>query len=291
MFSNLSMTLLCALEAVLTVVLALLFFSKGLHRRYPAMARYLMLRAVGMPVLEVLLWATQYSHQYIWYVAYFWVYWAVYLASSVLLYFVCLEIFRSALSPFPGLVRLGLVAFRWVALVSMIVSFASFPWSQILAPNLPLLAEMLMRSVSLLELSLLAFLCLCMNTLKLSARDMAFGISFGLGLLAASDFTSTVMIYRHTSLVASWQFVCEGIVLAVWGLWIAYAAAPQLERKPVMVAANSPIYRWNEIATALGHTGTRVAVQQPASSFFLTDVERVVERVLARNLKEGEEKL
>jgi hypothetical protein len=32
-------------------------------------------------------------------------------------------------------------------------------------------------------------------------------------------------------------------------------------------------------------------VQQPASSFFLTDVERVVERVLARNLKEGEEKL
>jgi len=28
-----------------------------------------------------------------------------------------------------------------------------------------------------------------------------------------------------------------------------------------------------------------VAVQQPANSFFLTDVERVVEKVLNRNLK------
>jgi len=28
-----------------------------------------------------------------------------------------------------------------------------------------------------------------------------------------------------------------------------------------------------------------VAVQQPANSFFLSDVERVVEKVLARNMK------
>ena len=52
-----------------------------------------------------------------------------------------------------------------------------------------------------------------------------------------------------------------------------------------MMPANSTIYRWNEIASALGHTGTQVAVQQPANSFFLTDVEKVVEKVLSRNLK------
>jgi hypothetical protein len=48
---------------------------------------------------------------------------------------------------------------------------------------------------------------------------------------------------------------------------------------------NSTIYRWNEIASALGHPGTQVAVPQPANSFFLTDVENVVEKVLSRNLK------
>jgi hypothetical protein len=31
-----------------------------------------------------------------------------------------------------------------------------------------------------------------------------------------------------------------------------------------------------------------VAVQQPANSFFLTDVENVVDRVLSRNLKNRE---
>jgi len=46
-------------------------------------------------------------------------------------------------------------------------------------------------------------------------------------------------------------------------------AGPQ----PLMVPANSTILRWNEIATALGHTGTQVALQ-PAGGFFLSDVER-----------------
>ena len=55
-----------------------------------------------------------------------------------------------------------------------------------------------------------------------------------------------------------------------------------------MIPLNSTILRWNEIASALGHTGTQVAVQQPASGFFLTDVERVVEDVLNRNLKSRE---
>jgi hypothetical protein len=56
----------------------------------------------------------------------------------------------------------------------------------------------------------------------------------------------------------------------------------------VVLPVNSTIFRWNEIASALGHAGTQVAVQQPANAFFLTDVERVVERVLNRNLKGSE---
>jgi hypothetical protein len=63
---------------------------------------------------------------------------------------------------------------------------------------------------------------------------------------------------------------------------------PEPVRKPVVLPINSTIYRWNEIASALGHSGTQVAVQQPANSFFLTDVERVVEKVLNRNLKSKE---
>lgn len=288
MFSNLAMTLMGTAEAVLTILLTVLFYGKGLHSRYPAMAQYLALRAVSVPALGVLLWATQ-SHNYKWYVAYFYTFWPTYIVSCVLLYFVCSEVFRSALSPFPGLQRLGKVVFRWTAVVSLIISFALFPWGQNLIFSFPVLATRLLRSISILELCLLAFMCLCMNTLKLSARDMAFGIALGLGGLAADDFMTVALAGRAAGLTDFWQFAGEAVTLAVWAVWIVYALLPQRERKPVVVPVNSPIYRWNEIATALGY-GTKVAVQPAASSFFLTDVERVVERVLARNLKEDESK-
>ena len=74
------------------------------------------------------------------------------------------------------------------------------------------------------------------------------------------------------------------------GTWAVYCALPEPARQAVVLPVSSTIYRWNEIASALGHTGTQVAMQQPATSFFLTDVERVVEKVLSRNLKNSESK-
>ena len=56
---------------------------------------------------------------------YFYAYWAVYIASAIALFFVCMEVFRSALSAFSGLMRLGTVVFRWAALASLIVSLTS----------------------------------------------------------------------------------------------------------------------------------------------------------------------
>jgi hypothetical protein len=145
-----------------------------------------------------------------------------------------------------------------------------------------------MRSVSLLELCLLGFLCLSMNALRLSVRDMAFGIALGFGVMASNDFVTGTLISRYTSLTAPLQFVYQAIILLSLATWVIYCALPEPARKPVVVPVNSTIYRWNEIASALGHTGTQVAVQQPANSFFLTDVENVVEKVLSRNLKRRE---
>ena len=92
-------------------------------------------------------------------------------------------------------------------------------------------------------------------------------------------------------MTAPLQFAYEGVVLLSLGTWIAYCALPEPVRKPVMMPVNSTIYRWNEIASALGHPGTQVVAPQPASSFFLTDVENVVDKVLSRNLKSRESEL
>ena len=59
-----------------------------------------------------------------------------------------------------------------------------------------------MRSVSILELCLLAFLCLSMNALRLSVRDLAFGIALGFGLMSATDFVLAAL---------SHIFVADGV--------------------------------------------------------------------------------
>jgi hypothetical protein len=79
------------------------------------------------------------------------------------------------------------------------------------------------------------------------------------------------------------QFVSESVILLALGIWVAYCAIPEPARLPVMVPASSLIFRWNEIASALGHTGTQVAMRQPDGGILLTDVENVVETALAQN--------
>jgi hypothetical protein len=132
MSSQLAMSMMGAAEFLLSAVLAFMFWKKGLHRRFPAMGAYLALRVASTPVLSLLLLGQTGqlldSHQFkrTCAQAYFFAYWAVYMASAVLLYFVCMEVFRSALSALPGLLKFGIVIFRWTVLVSVIVLFPPF---------------------------------------------------------------------------------------------------------------------------------------------------------------------
>jgi hypothetical protein len=285
MSSQLAMSLMSVVEFLLWAVLGLLFWKRKLHRRFPAMGAYLALRVTSTPVLLLLLLnGGLLGSRRTSMAVYLYLYWAVYIASAVLLYFVCMEVFRSALSALPGLMRLGIVVFRWVFLASAIASFSTISFSH---PNILIISDIayrLMRSVSILELCLLAFLCLTMNAFRLSIRDLAFGIALGFGVMSTADFILAAT--SHSSLTDQVQFVYESLILVMLGLWVAYAALPEPARKPMLLPANSTVYRWNEIATALGHTGTQVAVRQPVNNSLLTDVENVVDRVMRRNLKD-----
>ena len=271
-------------EFLLWSTLAFVFWKKGLQRRFPALNLYLLLRVCSLPILLVLLFvqAQPWGHQYFPY--YFFSSWVVYILSAISLFFVTLEIFRSVLSSFSGLMRLGTIVFRWVALVSAVASLGSVSYTH---PSLSLLPDFtvaLMRSVSILELCLLAFLCLCVNALQLSFRDLSFGFGLGFGLMSANDLIFSALISSSSTLNAPLQRAYQAVALVIVGSWAAYLAMPERAPKPVVMPASSTIYRWNEIASALGH-GTKVAVRQPANGFFLTDVERVVEKVLTRNLQ------
>jgi hypothetical protein len=285
---NLAMSVMSAVELLLWATLGFLFWKKGLHRRFRAMGVYLALHVISTPFMLIVLYAQSKPWGGYYYAVYFFAYWTTYIASAALLFFICLEVFRSALTAFPGLVKFGTVIFHWAALISVVVTLPSISFMHKGILIIPSIAFGLMRSVSLLELCLLAFLCLSMNALRLSVRDMTFGIALGFGLMSSNDFILASLTSTHPSLSSPLQLTYEALILVSLGIWVTYCVLPETVRKPVVMPANSTIYRWNEIASALGHTGTQVAVQQPANSFFLTDVEKVVEKVLTRNLKGNE---
>jgi hypothetical protein len=285
---NFAMSAMSVAEFLLWAVLAFLFWKKKLQKRFPAMGAYLALRVVSTPLLIAAMWVSSqpWGHRY--YFVYFFAFYANYIVSAILLFFVCIEVFRSALSAFSGLQRFGIVIFRWAAVVSAIVSLSTAVVARHGIPAIPDIAFSLMRSVSIMELSLLAFLCLAMNALQLPVRDLAFGISLGFGLMASNDLIVAALIKYNSSLTEPFQFFYQGLMLVALAVWVAYAALPEPARKPIVLAASSTIYRWNEIASALGHKGTNIAVPVAANSFFLSDVEKVVDKVLTRNLRETE---
>ena len=287
MSSQLLMSVMSVAECALWLLLALAFWKRGFARRFPAMAAYVGLHAIAAPVLAALLVLSRQPGKEFLFAGYVFGYNLVYLASSVLILFVCIEVFRSALSAFPGLLKIGIVIFRWVALVSTIVAFSSVSFHHKGTVLLLDIAGWIMRSVSLLELCLLAFLFLSMNTLRLAFRDMAIGIALGFGLMLGNDFIGASLLTAYASTMTSQvELFYQALVLVYIGLWLTYCMLPAYAAKPLVLPANSAIYRWNEIASALGHHGTKVAPQQMANSFFLTDVEIVVDKVLNRNLKD-----
>jgi len=279
------MSLMSIDEFALWAVLGILFWRKKLHRRFPAMGAYLALRVISMPVLLFFLFGQSQN----WFNGlctriYFFGFFGVYIASAVLLFFICMEIFRSVLSAFPGLMKFGIVIFRWAVLASVIVSFSTMNFSHRGFLIIPSIAINLMRAVSVIELCLLGFLCLGMNALRLSARSLAFGFALGFGIMSAGDFVLASFWTRKSSMTDPWQFVYESVILFTLCMWVTYCAIPEHASKPLMVPANSIILRWNEIATALGYTGTQVAVQ-PSSGFLLTDAEHAMEEALNGDTK------
>ena len=280
-------------EPILTLVVLIAFLKAGLGRRLPATRNYLVARVVSVAILGGILDGLSrvpaISSTTLCY-TYFYAYWSLYLIGAVLIFFVIREIYSELMRPVPHLRRLGMMAFRWAIAISCIFA-AIFAVSAGVAPihnydaRLVYLAQLCFHSVSVLELCMLAFVALTIHSLGRSFRSPLFGIALGLGIEAASAFLiDSVAIWEHAKVWSSANLMTEIVITGVLLTWTTYFLLPQRQENVAMVAPPqpSPLIRWNDVAQALGHSSPRVAAGT-STGFFLQDVERVVDRVLARN--------
>jgi hypothetical protein len=284
--------LLFKLEPVLLLAAGFFFFRSGSVRRFPAFATYLVVRLVSLAFFEAVynIGGPLNDTHSVRYAAYFYGYWITYVAISVAIFFVVQEVFKRVMEPVPGLRRLGLMAFRWVSVVSVVVAVGAVALPNALAQNTanankigPVCVQM-MRCVSVMELCLLAFLALSTHSLGRSFRSHLFGIGLGFGVQAATELIFSAIPASCPGLTSIQNLVQQCVTLVVLVTWSVYFALPepQAERNMIVLPPSSMLARWNALAKGLGQMPEPVVVGAP-TGFFLQDIEGVVDRVLAKN--------
>jgi hypothetical protein len=287
MNSSLIHTITANLDILLSVVVCVAFSRPSLRKNYPWMFTYLCVRAITAVIVEFLRHGPLLASPMTYTKIYFVVHWASCLISAGLLFLSCLDVYRQAMAPLPGLARMGTTVFTWAAIASVVVTATTLTSITPGSGMITKIGLQLLRCAGATELCLLALLLLSMRAIGLSPRSRPLGFALGLGLMAAIDCAESITTMLQVAATPTVQSIFEASSVLTLGIWIGYSAMPEPVRKTVTVPVNSAIYKWDQIASALGHKGTQVAVE-PSPSFFLVDVEKVVERAFIRTLKSKE---
>jgi hypothetical protein len=164
----------------------------------------------------------------------------------VLTLLVLYGVFRVVLEPFPGLQRLGSRIFRGIA----ILCFALAVFTS-LGPHLNG-RSLLIAAITQLQSTLAVFtLCLVLcvfgltRTVGLSYRNTVFGVTLGLGILAAKELVVSSVLTHNARMFQQSNVVNGVVAVAVTGLWAVYLALPEPGRGTVELPASSLLARWN----------------------------------------------
>src|ERR1700733_8547097 len=257
-----ALTILYAAEPLLLAVALIALLRSREQKRFPALFGYVALRLGSSVVLHLLL----QIHRFVTidnataYALYFYTYWVSYVAGAVVVFLVIQEMFQFAVDPFPGLRWLGTISFRWVACISFVAAMAA-----LLVPGgkgdrfLLAIVAQAMRCESIFILSLLLFLMIAAGKLGLTYRSRVFGVSFGFGIMAASDLVASAAFlhFGHNMMTSSVSVVTTSASLITLGIWSGYFMQREPARRPAVFDPSSSLARWHEIATTLRQSGPR----------------------------------
>lgn len=262
MTQNFFLDLLSYLEPILcAVVLAMLLRSKA-AKKFIFLVSLLSVKILSSVIcLPLLYFCARGIERHIAYQAYFYVYWTSYALEAILSLLVIYSIFKLAMAPLKGLQTLGMLVFRWVAAISVAVAIGVA-----LTPHLTgakfmvAMVTQLQQTSSILTLCLLLFVCFAIRPMGLSYKSRIFGVSFGLGFLAATDLVRSAWL-AHNSDMNSTINVINGLAISLTlCIWSSYFAFPEPKRRFIVLPTTSPFLRWNQISMALGDEPGYVAI-------------------------------
>ena len=194
-------------------------YRRGLQREYPYFFNYTVLQVIGDPILFVM------NRQG--YTLYYFSYWLSAALSALISFAVLYEIFQHAFRPYEALRDLGVILFRWSALVILLVAgmwavTSGHPAQEGSITNAILLAE---RSVRLMQCGLVFFLLLFSEYLGISRRNLLFGIALGFGLFASVNMlVASGLSHAGVVHVSVLRWINSGAYSLSALIWLGYTA-------------------------------------------------------------------
>ncbi|HEY2234845.1 MAG TPA: hypothetical protein VGK01_15345 [Candidatus Angelobacter sp.] len=195
------------------------------------------------------------------------------------------ELLVNALKPYSALIDLGKMLFRWAAVfLIMAALLTAFATTGSGTNRLVAAAQLLERTVRLMQCGLLLLFLGLEKRLGLSWRTHSMSIALGLGVYAAVDLSATYLISRAPAQTNAFQMVATLVYLSATSLWAYSLAKPEPARGNVLDSPRRLIFqRWNEALLTHSVRG-EMAFASGGMDSFLPGVEQTVDRVLARKI-------
>ncbi len=211
---------------------------------------------------------------------YTFLFWSLYFASTVCVFFVMAALLKRSLQPLPGFSSAALILFRWASIIALLIA---------LTAHIPVFGvgnwRVMMDEVDIsfllcvcaFEISLLVLLIGQIQQLGMCLMSRPVGIAFGLAVLGVADLISALTISMPPRIVNIVNFSGECAAFFISTLWIFYIWRPEPKRLPTSLSQASRLMKWNEIALKLEING-----KQPEHVPFIAGVEATVDAILEK---------
>jgi hypothetical protein len=211
----------------LQVVVVIIMRRRGLDRDFPFFFTYTILQVVSE--------ATLITMERLSYSVYFYSYWIIAVLCILISFALINELFKAAFRPFAALCKLGEIIFRWAVVVGLLVAVADMLFFRHI--RLPRISEGILvadRSARAMLCALVILLLLGCRYLRISRRDLLFGISLGFAIFTLTKVTldSVALRWRIPELVFGRINMTAYISACL--IWLAYVTLAA--QRPVLEA-------------------------------------------------------
>ncbi len=195
---------------------------------------------------------------------------------SVLVFLLVRDLYSHAMAHLPGMESLGTLILYGSLVVSVVMVFGV-----VFSPHpsgyriLYLALYQIERCSYILVLCLFTFFALTAQKLGMTYGSRAFGVSFGIAILATDHLVMNALNWGQSEAhMLAVNLIGEFVQVGAIALWMVYFLKAEPERRLVTVDMHSPLVRWNEVAQMLGNPAGRVVVSSPST--FVPEVREVV---------------